>query len=209
MNISTTIQRLRQEALLSQYDLALKVGVSYATIRQWETGASQPNMGMLVRLARVFGTTPSAIVDYKRPSLGNICVPTQVTKIPLSKPKKGDGKTLQRKTTPAGITEVPSSVIEEHPRARAFSIEACHTSPSLPGWTTYVYDPYCMPGKGDPALVRISPTQTEIRKWQHADLGITVRGIDFTDIEYNGSAPLPYPYPLGTICWYQSSSMLV
>lgn len=209
MDVSVTIQRLRREAHLSQGELAARVGVSNATICQWEAGTTQPNLGALQRLAHAFNTTPSSIIDFKRPVLGSICVPERLTKIPLDGPAEGEPTMKQESIRQANVTKVPRAVCEKHPRVYAFSIEASYVHPLLPGQITFAYDPYLMPATGDLAVVHTSPTQNEIRRWQLSEAGIPIRGIELTGLEYDGASASDYPIPVGTVCWYQSTEMLL
>lgn len=63
MELSSNIKRLRTEKNLTQEQLANAVGVTRATVTQWETGWSQPRMGAVEKLAAFFGVSISDIVD--------------------------------------------------------------------------------------------------------------------------------------------------
>ena len=54
------LSRLRRDAGLTQAELAEKLGISYQAVSSWERGASMPDIGKLMDLARVLNTT----VDY-------------------------------------------------------------------------------------------------------------------------------------------------
>lgn len=66
MGIANNIKRLRTENNWTQEQLAEKVGVTRATVTQWETGWSQPRMGAVQRLAGAFGVSVSEVVDNVR-----------------------------------------------------------------------------------------------------------------------------------------------
>lgn len=63
MGVSDNIRRLRTDAGLTQEQLADKLGVTRATVTQWETGWSQPRMGKVSQLASLFNVPLSIIVD--------------------------------------------------------------------------------------------------------------------------------------------------
>lgn len=65
MGLSENIRKLRLDADMTQAQLAGQVGVSRATVTQWESGWSQPRMGAIEKLANVFGVTIAEIVDEK------------------------------------------------------------------------------------------------------------------------------------------------
>lgn len=59
------VKTYRERQQLSQRDLAEKVGVSQATISEWETREKVPTGDRLLRLADVIGKRPSQILaDY-------------------------------------------------------------------------------------------------------------------------------------------------
>lgn len=58
MRIAVNIKHYRKQAGLTQEELAERLDVARSTITQWETGWSSPRMGMVQKLAEVFGITP-------------------------------------------------------------------------------------------------------------------------------------------------------
>ena len=57
-----TIQELREAYGWNHYELAVRLGVRPATIRDWEDGRSRPRSIQLRRVAEVFGV-PQAFID--------------------------------------------------------------------------------------------------------------------------------------------------
>lgn len=57
------LQRLREEAGLSQKELAEKLHVVRQTVSKWEKGLSVPDADMLLQIAEVFGVTPNELLD--------------------------------------------------------------------------------------------------------------------------------------------------
>ncbi|MEE1158645.1 MAG: helix-turn-helix transcriptional regulator [Atopobiaceae bacterium] len=208
MAIGTNIQRFRREAGIPQQELASAIGVSRAAIAQWEMGVSQPRLGALFQLADVLGTTPSKIVDYKRPFLGGICVSGHMAAVTAETPMQGGDATMSKHDPSHDQIEVPYWVLERHPRARFITVEASYINPVLPGMAHIVYDPYTMPSHGDLTIVRTTPSRHEIRRWQLSEIGIPLHGTTLSGIEYDGHDSQEYPYPLGVVCWYQSARIL-
>lgn len=63
MGLRSSLRALRQEKGWTQEQLAEKLGVARSTVTQWESGWSQPRMGMVVKLSNLFGVSPSVFVD--------------------------------------------------------------------------------------------------------------------------------------------------
>ena len=57
----TKLKELREQAILSQRDLAAKSGVSYATICRLETGKQKPTFKTIRALAGALGVDPGEI----------------------------------------------------------------------------------------------------------------------------------------------------
>lgn len=57
-----TLRELRDERKWTQFDLAVKVGVTPGTIWNWENGKSEPRATQLRRLAEVLGVRMDEIV---------------------------------------------------------------------------------------------------------------------------------------------------
>lgn len=63
--VATRIRRLREDAGMSQGDLASKVFVSRQTVINWEKGRTLPDAGSLKRLSAEFGITLDALLDER------------------------------------------------------------------------------------------------------------------------------------------------
>ena len=57
MNFSERIVFCRKKAMLSQEELANRLGVSRQAVSKWETGESIPDMNNLASLAEIFGVS--------------------------------------------------------------------------------------------------------------------------------------------------------
>ena len=54
------LRELRHEKGLTILDVSLELDVSFSTIRQYETGATEPSISMLIKLADFYNVT----IDY-------------------------------------------------------------------------------------------------------------------------------------------------
>nr|DAM83810.1 MAG TPA: Repressor protein CI [Caudoviricetes sp.] len=83
MSFANNIRFLRRQRNISQEELAEMVGYkSFTTIQKWETGDSEPNMGVLRQLADIFHLSISELVETDlenkssdRPLPSNIILP--------------------------------------------------------------------------------------------------------------------------------------
>lgn len=64
-SIGENIERLRKEHGLSQDELAKLVGKTRAAISQYEHNETTPRMGVIERMAEVFGVQKSEIIETR------------------------------------------------------------------------------------------------------------------------------------------------
>lgn len=63
MGIKENIKLLREKYKLSQKDLAIIAGVTDKAVSTWESGAKEPRMGAIQRMADHFGILKSDIIE--------------------------------------------------------------------------------------------------------------------------------------------------
>lgn len=71
MGLKENIKQLRTDRNLTQMQLAEALGITRSAVTQWESGWSQPRMGMVEQLARFFNVPVSTIIgDELKPATG-------------------------------------------------------------------------------------------------------------------------------------------
>lgn len=55
--------QLRKAALLSQEEMAGKLGVNRSTVAKWETGKSMPRAELLPKIAKILGCTVDDLLN--------------------------------------------------------------------------------------------------------------------------------------------------
>ena len=132
MDLADNLKRLRTDAGLTQSELAKKVGVTRATVTQWETGWSQPRMGAVERLAEAFGVSISELVDSRTKGIGFVDVPL-LGSIAAGKPidmMESDER------FPA-----PLPIVERHPRSFFLRVEGDSVNRRIPDGYVALIDP--------------------------------------------------------------------
>ncbi len=61
--LKDNIRKLRKQYGYSQVDLGNKLGISDKTISSWEIGRTEPNMGEIQDMAKIFNCSLSEIID--------------------------------------------------------------------------------------------------------------------------------------------------
>ena len=57
-----TLRQLREDAVLTQAELAEQVGVSVAAISHWETGGKRPRASNIRKLAKALDISPQSVL---------------------------------------------------------------------------------------------------------------------------------------------------
>jgi len=66
INCGENIRRFRAVHNISQSDLGKMLGVSHATISSWEINRTEPNIGQIERMAKIFGCKKSELMGTYR-----------------------------------------------------------------------------------------------------------------------------------------------
>jgi len=66
-NIGETLKKLRKDRKLTQEELAKLIMVERSTIANWERGAKQPGLDILVQYSRLFGVSLDEMVGLEKP----------------------------------------------------------------------------------------------------------------------------------------------
>lgn len=54
MDFHARLKELRLQSFMMQKEIAMKLGVSVRTFQGWETGRTEPNIAMLIKIADLF-----------------------------------------------------------------------------------------------------------------------------------------------------------
>lgn len=68
MELSDRIRRLREQARLTQEELAARVGVGQSAVQQWESGKSAPKRTRLAKVAKELHVTVEGLLDSTAPA---------------------------------------------------------------------------------------------------------------------------------------------
>lgn len=66
MSVEANIKRMREAEDMTQEQLAEKLDVARSTVTQWERGWSNPRIGMVQKIAGVFGVILTFVFGKKK-----------------------------------------------------------------------------------------------------------------------------------------------
>ena len=211
MGLAENIRRFRTDADLTQAKLADLVGVTRATVTQWETGWSQPRMGAVEKLSEVLGVSMSELVDdsnIKR--VPGAITPTEPRKAYLPLLGKVHAGDAQEPQVFDERISLPYEVWERHRDGYFLQVEGQCMSKIYPEGSYILIDPMQRPTNGSIAVVSIDGADYVMRRlykgssvlvlspdsWEAGYEDIVIAGDDHT-VEF-----------VGSVVWFQASGEL-
>ena len=211
MGLAENIRKFRTDADLTQAKLTDLVGVTRATVTQWETGWSQPRMGAVEKLSEVLGVSMSELVDdsnIKRvPGAITPAEPRKAYLPLLGKVHAGDAQEPQVLDERISL---PYEVWERHRDGYFLQVEGQCMSKIYPEGSYILIDPEQRPTNGSIAVVSIDGADYVMRRlykgssvlvlspdsWEEGYDDIVIAGDDHT-VEF-----------VGSVVWFQASGEL-
>lgn len=213
MSVGANIKRFREQADMTQNDLAQKLDVARSTVTQWENGWSSPRMGMIQKLAGVFGVTTADIVDdglSQRSSNGIPSYAIPVTPSSTLVPLVGythmgdavDEDTCER------MVEVPTSVVERHPEGFCVRAQGECMDNRYPCDSVLFIDPRMEPANDRAVLAELPNYQSVVRVYMRGGSTLMLspdsHSGEFEDIIVRADdEPVSIK---GVVVWYQAES---
>lgn len=206
MGISQNIKRLRKQAGMTQVELAEKLDVARSTITQWETGWSSPRMGMVQKLAGVFGVTsaemlaePTDLPDGAMPVRGtSAMVPLRV----LGATHAGERMDEDESDY---MVEFPRSVAERHPGCFALRVEGDCMNRRYPEGCHIMVDPNMEPRNGSAVVAEFEDGRSVLRNYLRGSSTLMLTADSFAEHEdIIVTLDDPPVRTVGVVVWYQA-----
>lgn len=211
MGLAENIRKFRTDADLTQAKLADLVGVTRATVTQWETGWSQPRMRAVEKLSEVLGVSMSELVDdsnIKR--VPGAITPTEPRKAYLPLLGKVHAGDAQEPQVLDERISLPYEVWERHRDGYFLQVEGQCMSKIYPEGSYILIDPMQRPTNGSIAVVSIDGADYVMRRlykgssvlvlspdsWEAGYEDVVIAGDDHT-VEL-----------VGSVVWFQASGEL-
>lgn len=166
MGLSENIKRLRTDADMTQAKLADLVGVTRATVTQWETGWSQPRMGALEKIADVFGVSMSMLVSDGN-HLPSNALPVRgmpMAKVPLVGSTHAGRPELPDCPDEFPLVDVPQFLIDRDPGSYGLSVDGDCMDEVCPPGMVAVVQPSVPARSGDVVVATIDGAESIMRR---------------------------------------------
>lgn len=199
MDLGKKIRAHRDELGLTQAELADKLGLTYSSVSQWESGRATPRTPILRQLADLFGTT---VADL----MGEDATETAISGTSRMVPLLGFahmGEPCDEGNL-ADEVEVPASIADAHPRGFMVHAQGGCMDNRFPHDALLLVDPDMEPVNGQPVLAETADYGAVVRNYTRGRSTVMLTA-DSHSGEYDDILAGPGDEPVackGRVVWY-------
>ena len=199
MDLGKKIRAHRDELGLTQAELADKLGLTYSSVSQWESGRATPRTPILRQLAELFGTT---VADL----MGEDAAETAISGTSRMVPLLGFahmGEPCDEGNL-ADEVEVPASIADAHPRGFMVHAQGGCMDNRFPHDALLLVDPDMEPVNGQPVLAETADYGAVVRNYTRGRSTVMLTA-DSHSGEYDDILAGPGDEPVvckGRVVWY-------
>ena len=199
MDLGKKIRAHRDELGLTQAELADKLGLTYSSVSQWESGRATPRTPILRQLADLFGTT---VADLMGEDASEAAISGTSRMVPLlgfaHMGEPCDEGSLSDEV------EVPASIAEAHPRGFMVHAQGSCMDNRFPHDALLLVDPDMEPMNGQPVLAETADYGAVVRNYTRGRSTVMLTA-DSHSGEYDDILAGPDDEPVvckGRVVWY-------
>ena len=199
MDLGKKIRAHRDELGLTQAELADKLGLTYSSVSQWESGRATPRTPILRQLAELFGTT---VADLMGEDAAEAAISGTSRMVPLlgfaHMGEPCDEGSL------ADEVEVPASIADAHPRGFMVHAQGGCMDNRFPHDALLLVDPDMEPANGQPVLAETADYGAVVRNYTRGRSTVMLTA-DSHSGEYDDILAGPDDAPVvckGRVVWY-------
>lgn len=199
MDLGKKIRAHRDELGLTQAELADKLGLTYSSVSQWESGRATPRTPILRQLADLFDTT---VADL----MGEDAAETAISGTSRMVPLLGFahmGEPCDEGNL-ADEVEVPASIADAHPRGFMVHAQGGCMDNRFPHDALLLVDPDMEPVNGQPVLAETADYGAVVRNYTRGRSTVMLTA-DSHSGEYDDILAGPDDEPVvckGRVVWY-------
>lgn len=199
MDLGKKIRAHRDELGLTQAELADKLGLTYSSVSQWESGRATPRTPILRQLAELFDTT---VADL----MGEDATETAISGTSRMVPLLGFahmGEPCDEGNL-ADEVEVPASIADAHPRGFMVHAQGGCMDNRFPHDALLLVDPDMEPANGQPVLAETADYGAVVRNYTRGRSTVMLTA-DSHSGEYDDILAGPGDEPVvckGRVVWY-------
>lgn len=206
MDFAQRLRILRNQAGITQEELALKLDVSRPAVGNWESGKARPRLDKLNQLAELLHVPITELLDVNEGATNVVGTSAMVPLLGWT--HMGEPTDEEASDT---MIEVPAEVAEAHPRSFCLHTQGDCMNKRYPPDSIVMVDPDMEPTNGCAVLVETVNYESYIHVFNRGASTLMLSP-DSTNDEYVDIVVSPdTENPLtikGVVCWYQADKDL-
>lgn len=197
MDFSERVKKLREDAGLTQEELAAKLGVSRPAVGMWENKRSRPRLDKMNQLSDLFGVPVSELLGERQVVGASKLVPLMGY---THMGEAVDEDTCDR------MVEVPTSVAEAHPSGYCVHADGGCMDNRYPDDSVLMVDPDMEPRNGCAVLAEVEGYRSVVRTYLRGASTLVLSpdshsGAYEDIVIHAGDEPVSLK---GVVVWYQA-----
>ena len=196
---------MRRRAGLTQKQAAETADIPLGTLRRWEQGQNDPDMGSLMKLAELYHTTLDSMLVADR-TLPDNAIPVRGTSamVPvrvLGRTHAGERMDEDESDYEA---EFPEGVVSRHPGCFALRVEGDCMNRRYPDGCVVLVDPHMEPSNGRAVVTEFDDGRSVLRCYYRGQSSLMLTADSFSeyeDIILTGEDPVKL---VGVVVWFQA-----
>ena len=197
MDFSERVKKLREDAGLTQEELAAKLGVSRPAVGMWENKRSRPRLDKMNQLSELFGVPVSELLGERQVVGASKLVPLMGY---THMGEAVDEDTCDR------MVEVPTSVAEAHPSGYCVHADGGCMDNRYPDDSVLMVDPDMEPRNGCAVLAEVEGYRSVVRTYLRGASTLVLSpdshsGAYEDIVIHAGDEPVALK---GVVVWYQA-----
>ena len=199
MDLGKKIRRYRDGLGLTQAELASKLGLTYSSVSQWESGRAVPRTPVIRQLADLFGTTVSELMGEEADASA---IKGTSRMVPLLGYAHMGG--FEDEGEFCDEVEVPASIADAHPRGFMVHAHGGCMDNRFPHDALLLVDPDMEPMNGQPVLAETEDHGAVVRLYTRGTSTVMLTA-DSHSGSYDDIVAGPGDSPVtckGRVVWY-------
>ena len=198
---------MRRRAGFTQKQAAEAADIPLGTLRRWEQGQNDPDMGSLMKLADLYHTTLDSMLVSDRDLPPN-AIPVRGTSAMVPVRVLGSthaGERMDELESDYDV-EFPEGVVERHPGCFALKVEGDCMDRRYPNGCMVLVDPAMEPRNGHAVVAEFDDGRSLLRTYMRGSSTLMLTADSFSEYEDIIVTPDDPPVrTVGVVVWYQSS----
>lgn len=197
---------MRRKAGFTQKEAAVAADIPLGTLRRWEQGQNDPDMGSLMKLAELYGTTlDSLLVPERKPLANALSVRGTSAMVPVRVLGRTHAGGRMDEDESDYEVEFPEGVVVRHPGCFALRVEGDCMNRRFPDGCVVLVDPSMEPRNGLAVVAEFEDGRSVLRCYLRGQSALMLTADSFSEYpDIIVTEEDPPVRTVGVVVWFQA-----